>query len=72
MALIKCPECGYEISDKTTQCPHCGYVLKQEIQRNVQDTSKTIRVSKDLVKKLGIAGVGEIINLLYTICKKMK
>ena len=24
MALIKCPECGREISDKATTCPHCG------------------------------------------------
>lgn len=25
MALIKCPECGREISDKATSCPNCGY-----------------------------------------------
>jgi DNA-directed RNA polymerase subunit RPC12/RpoP len=24
MALIKCPECGKEISDKATKCPNCG------------------------------------------------
>lgn len=24
MALIKCPECGKEISDKATNCPYCG------------------------------------------------
>lgn len=24
MALIKCPECGKEISDKAVACPHCG------------------------------------------------
>ena len=24
MALIKCPECGKEISDKAASCPHCG------------------------------------------------
>lgn len=27
MALIKCPECGKEVSDKTTACIHCGYPL---------------------------------------------
>ena len=27
MALIKCPECGKEISDKAPQCIHCGYPL---------------------------------------------
>lgn len=28
MALIKCPECSKEISDKAASCPHCGYSLK--------------------------------------------
>ena len=27
MALIKCPECGKEISDKATACPNCGYPI---------------------------------------------
>lgn len=25
MALIICPECGCEVSDKATACPHCGF-----------------------------------------------
>lgn len=24
MALIKCPECGNDVSDKAERCPHCG------------------------------------------------
>ena len=31
MALIKCPECGKEISNKAKCCIHCGYPL-DEIQ----------------------------------------
>lgn len=27
MALINCPECGKEISDKSKTCIHCGYPL---------------------------------------------
>ena len=27
MALINCPECNREISDKAVTCPHCGYPL---------------------------------------------
>ena len=31
MALINCPECNKEVSDKAEICPHCGYkLLKQE------------------------------------------
>lgn len=28
MALINCPECGKEISDKATACPNCGFPVK--------------------------------------------
>ena len=27
VALIKCPECGREISDRAASCPNCGYPL---------------------------------------------
>lgn len=30
MALIKCPECGEEISDKAKKCVYCGHVLVEE------------------------------------------
>lgn len=30
MALINCPECGKELSDKALTCPHCGYPVKQQ------------------------------------------
>ena len=29
MALIKCPECGKEISDKSKICIHCGYPISE-------------------------------------------
>lgn len=31
MALIKCPECKNEISDKAENCPKCGYPILSEI-----------------------------------------
>lgn len=30
MALIDCPECSKEISDKASACPHCGCPVTQE------------------------------------------
>lgn len=30
MALINCPNCGKEISDKAPVCPACGYVFNEE------------------------------------------
>ena len=30
MAIISCPNCGKQISDKAKACPGCGYVLEME------------------------------------------
>ena len=27
MALLKCPECKHDVSDKAAACPHCGYPM---------------------------------------------
>ena len=32
--LIKCPECGKEISDKSKQCIYCGFPLEEQEQTN--------------------------------------
>lgn len=32
MALMKCPECDLQVSDKAISCPHCGYPLKDPDQ----------------------------------------
>lgn len=29
--LIKCEECGLQVSDKAISCPHCGFPIKPEI-----------------------------------------
>ncbi len=29
MALIKCPECGKEVSNKAKMCIHCGYPINE-------------------------------------------
>lgn len=31
MALIKCSECGQEVSDKAPACPHCGAPLRSSV-----------------------------------------
>lgn len=32
MALINCPECGKEISDKAEFCPNCGYPIESDYE----------------------------------------
>ena len=50
MALIKCIECGKEVSDKAEVCVHCGYPLKKE---KTKDSLKEMKeylesISKDV------------------------
>ncbi len=43
MAMIKCPECGHEISDSAVTCPNCGFPLnlKKEIPVTVRRLKKS-------------------------------
>lgn len=45
MALIKCPECQLQVSDKALSCPHCGYPINQVvIQRHYKKPAKRKRL----------------------------
>lgn len=33
MSLIKCPECGKEISDKSTTCINCGFPIGENLEK---------------------------------------
>ena len=35
MALVKCPECDKNISDKAESCPHCGYSFEKKANNNL-------------------------------------
>lgn len=50
MALVKCPECGQEISDKAEKCIYCGFELRQE-EQVVQDTIKCEECGATLTKE---------------------
>ena len=76
MALIKCPECGRDISDKAGRCPHCGYPIdsiKDEIKQsdqiydsvseiNINDTPDSKRKKK--IGKKGILGICSCIIII--------
>lgn len=51
MALVKCPECGKEVSSQLKKCNNCGYKLKQ--------------VDKKKIKKYSIIGV--VLTILIII-----
>ena len=39
MAMIKCPECGREVSDKAAACPHCAYPIGKQAEMNSGEMS---------------------------------
>ena len=59
MALINCPECSKEVSDKAPACPNCGVVL------NASSTEKVHSVVwgwwMGFLCLLGFAGTGFVI-----------
>lgn len=40
MALIKCPECGKEISDKAPTCPNCGYPINTDTPNGIKESKR--------------------------------
>lgn len=46
MAMIQCPECGQEVSDKAKKCVHCGKVLIAEVlpKKFCSDCGKEIAI----------------------------
>lgn len=39
MALIICPECSRDVSDKAAACPHCGFPINREFETRQQEYS---------------------------------
>ena len=37
MALIECPECGQNVSDRANACPNCGYPISAMIAKHGND-----------------------------------
>lgn len=56
MALIKCPECELQVSDKALSCPHCGFPM--------QDTQSSTKRKKSSAKRRRLPnGFGSITEL---------
>ncbi len=48
MALIKCPECGKEISDRAARCPKCGIPMEKILFLLQQSENDTVsKVTED-------------------------
>lgn len=61
MAIIKCKECGKEISEKAGQCPHCGFNYKKT-------KNKTFKIIVPILVSIVVFILGII---LYTIINEV-
>lgn len=50
MALIKCPKCGKEFSDRAQTCPQCG-TSKEEVQRLIKDQQEREAAERERIRK---------------------
>lgn len=66
MALIKCPECGKEISDKAKACPGCGYTRSiNERKRETRKEKKPLSVK--LKKRIKLISIGFTL-IIFIVC----
>ena len=66
MALVKCPECGNEISDTAASCPKCGYGIKKSTV-TVEATGKKWKALQFLGPLAVIFGIIMLIIALATM-----
>lgn len=69
MALIKCVECGKEISDKATACPNCGCPVGDV--KSVGTAKKKMDIPKNKKDLLVVGGVAILLVLLLALSKVM-
>jgi uncharacterized membrane protein YvbJ len=51
MALIKCSECGNQVSDKARACIHCGAPISES--NNKKENVTTVQLTSKEIKKQG-------------------
>lgn len=66
MALVNCPECNHQVSDKAISCPNCGFPIAETIkQENVNTNTNNDFDNKRyclLFKRLGTSNKIEVIK----------
>lgn len=67
MALINCPECEKEISDKVKACPHCGYPLEENLDETQKVQITSVKLEKMSPKKKKTIVISTIIIITLII-----
>lgn len=59
MALIKCSECGHEVSDKASMCPNCGCPIKEFGSKKCKECGHDLPDNKDCCPYCGCPVITE-------------
>lgn len=71
MAIIKCTECGKEVSDKAEICPNCGYNIAQHLQEEKERLEREEREKQlEIEKKERKKEIKELCHKLFGSKKK--
>lgn len=68
MALIKCPECEKDISDKVKSCPNCGYPMEIENNETQKVEISSVNIKMDKSKKNKIVKIVVLITVVVLVC----
>jgi ssDNA-binding Zn-finger/Zn-ribbon topoisomerase 1 len=69
MALINCPECKKEISDKVKSCPQCGYPLVSE---SINGNTQKVEVTGTKINSEKIKPITEFLKTCLSLFKELK
>ena len=59
MALIKCAECGNDVSNKSASCPKCGNPIQPQRIMTTQETAKKFKGQQ--LAAMGICSLGAVL-----------
>lgn len=78
MALINCPECNKQVSDKAVACPNCGFPIKEFVfAKETDDTMREeiiendIDVTEDVLDELFEDSNGKRILMIQSLAAEM-
>ena len=67
MALIRCKECGKEISDQAKVCPNCNYDVRKQVQEAKSNTPEGLERKKKKNMLITLLVVFALVGLIWFV-----
>lgn len=68
MAIIKCPECQNEVSDKATACPKCGCPITNALEEKTEQVNEQEKENTKNSKKKVVKTVCIVAGIVIVLC----